>query len=232
MAMMPLRTVLRAESPKQGAAVIPWALPMTLASLRSPSSWLLLLTLMFAGEARADVVGPPARDCPSNSVGDVCHGGEFCRPVPCETDGDCGLGETCQDAKACIGGISCSGLTGGDPPVPTFEGPCKAGDVCDGEATCQPFKLCVDTGSSTGTASSGPGGTGDNTGGGDTGAPTSGGSAGSSGGSGGSEGSTSGGDGGTKGCACAVGGGAGEVGLVGVVLVGVWRRRRGRIGGR
>lgn len=204
-----------ADSPRRWAPGGPAVIVATMHT-RRPATWTLAaLLLLSAGPARADVVGPPPRNCPVGSSGDSCHGGPFCRPSTCLNDTECSEGSTCQDVMACIGGIQCGGLEGGgDPPIDTFEGLCDKGS-CSGEAECQAIKQCLPagdptTGGSTGGGSAGTdsagtgGGSASGTGGGSTGgSPTSGATSnGPSTGSGEASGDGTAGGGDKGGCAC------------------------------
>ncbi len=91
-----------------------------------------LVTIGPATGARADAVEGPPRNCPAGSLGDACHGGQYCYPVTCAGDGECSGGGTCQEVMICVGTIECGGgLDGGSDPVATHEGPCKEGGICD-----------------------------------------------------------------------------------------------------
>ena len=202
----------------------PWLVP-----LRGAAAALVLM--LSGGEARADVVGPPPRDCPVGSSGDACHGGPFCRPNTCLNDDECSEGQTCQDAKACIGGIVCGGLEGGgDPPIATYEGSCEQSG-CKGNIECQAIKQCLPSGDPTsgGATSGGGSATGTSGGGSATGSssgPTSSATAGSASSDSAGSGDGTGGDGSKGGCACtSAGNDGGLASLVALGLLALGRRR-------
>lgn len=182
-----------------------------------------LLLLSGSRHARADVVGDPPPDCPAGSVGSVCHGGPFCRPVTCTADAECSDGGTCQDVMACIGGIQCGGLEGGgDPPIDTFEGVCDKG-ACTGKSVCTAIKQCLPAGDPT-TGGTATGGSGSATGGATTGSSPTGGATSSATGTGEAAGDgTGGGD--KAGCACATTDGPGLAPLLAPGLLSLRRRR-------
>lgn len=210
--------------------VIPWHAMRTSWAVPLCGAVAALVLFLSRGEARADVVGLPPGNCPVGSSGDVCHGGQFCRPITCMNDSACSEGSTCQDVKACIGGIQCGGLEGGgDPPLATYEGSCEQ-SACQGSAQCQMIKQCLPSGDPTSGGGSTGGGSATGTGGGGsaTGGATGGATSGASGGSasGDSAGSSDGtGGDGSKGCACASAGGGGGLSLVAPGLLGLGRRR-------
>lgn len=194
---------------------------------------LVALLLLTGGEARADVIDDPPRDCPAGSYGNVCHGGPFCEPYDCQNDDDCGEGRTCQPVMACIGLIDCSGLDGGGSKLYTYEGMCERG-ACPGQSECLAGMLCLPGGdsttggstgggsaTSTGTTTAGTGGA--STGGVATTGSSPTGSA-TSNGPGTGEAASDGTDGGKGGCACA----AHEPALAPLLALGLLPRRRRR----
>ncbi|MEZ4299450.1 MAG: hypothetical protein R3B70_31150 [Polyangiaceae bacterium] len=96
--------------------------------------------LVSAGAARADVVGPPADNCPDGAVGQTCHGGPYCAPDICAANEECSEGEVCADTELCTGTIDCGG-GGGPSPTTSVTGTCAAG--CAAGSTCTTQKVCV-----------------------------------------------------------------------------------------
>ncbi len=121
----------------------------------------LALSLSSAA-ARADAIGPPPTDCPDGTMGDSCHGGQFCHPVTCMTDSDCTAGQTCQVRPFCIVQINCAGgfvdpdASPGMYDQPGAQGPCATTSDCDAGATCSMENVCVSASASdSGSSSSG-----------------------------------------------------------------------------
>jgi hypothetical protein len=105
------------------------------------------------GPARADVVSGPSLpeddDCPDGSQGASCseygHGGsDHCAPRTCVTDGECGDGEFCEDARLCITYMECYSyeLDGGTSSEPSVEGNCDESGSCD-VGTCESRRVCT-----------------------------------------------------------------------------------------
>ena len=110
------------------------------------SGLLLACVLVVAPRARADVVGPPPASCPPGSEGAVCHGLEFCRPLPCTADTDCRDGKVCREVGLCLTSRSCGGRRPPDaaPPPPTSvaERACGASESCGADA-CAFARYCA-----------------------------------------------------------------------------------------
>ncbi len=122
-----------------------------------------LVLALGAGEARADVVGPPPDDCPEGSEGATCHGGPFCRARGCMSDSDCDTGTTCKELPLCTGKIGCAGNIPPDADPNDFtqdkiEGPCPNGNECTAGSTCVKQKVCVGDGGSSSSSSGSDGG--------------------------------------------------------------------------
>ncbi len=108
---------------------------------------LVLALLLPDGVALADVVGPPAEDCPDGAHGETCHGGPFCAVFPCSEEGTCRDGLTCRELRLCIADFDCTsgygtfiaeqvtGHCAGDTPCAT--GTCQVRRVCSEEGTVE-----------------------------------------------------------------------------------------------
>ena len=102
---------------------------------------IVVSTLLWGAAAQADVVPPPATNCPVGSQGSTCHGGAYCAPKKCTDYASCPAGQTCQQVKFCIVSKNCTGGYGtvyADEVVASCEGgvPCAKG-------TCQSLVVCL-----------------------------------------------------------------------------------------
>lgn len=103
----------------------------------------LILVLLCEGEARADVVGPPPKNCPAGYTrGDTCHAGPYCRLLPCVDNIKCSAGTTCQQHKLCIRKIDCSGRSPTPYWIDDVKGSCEGGALCSKGGTCTAVKIC------------------------------------------------------------------------------------------
>lgn len=119
--------------------------------------------LAWAAPARADVVGPPPALCPDGSLATACHGGPFCSPEKCLSNGQCNSGQVCKTLAYCVEKIGCGGFVepDADPHANDLNNVkrfCPNGDECTNGATCEMLEVCVapDTGTG-GSASTGGG---------------------------------------------------------------------------
>ena len=105
----------------------------------------LLFSLQFA---LADVVNMPPEDCPPGAVGTSGHTGEWCRPDSCESDEDCGGGDSCIEVSMCltISEESCGGMmpeTGTCTFTKTeVHGICESENSCS-QGDCQVVMACA-----------------------------------------------------------------------------------------
>lgn len=142
------------------------------------SAWcclgLVVTTIVWSGEARADAIGPGPAECPDGSTPDACHGAEYCDPVTCTSDASCTGGKICKPVSVCIRPDACfGGDSDSDTPVKDLVKMCGEGVTCS-EGACEQLILCIDpeeptsggtAGSSTAASSDETGGTGDKKGG-------------------------------------------------------------------
>jgi MYXO-CTERM domain-containing protein len=100
-----------------------------------------VLAFLWGATARADVVPPPATNCPTGSVGATCHGGPYCAPKKCTDYASCASGLTCQPVKFCINKLNCTGGWG-TSYADEVVGSCEGGAPCS-KGTCQTVVVCL-----------------------------------------------------------------------------------------
>jgi hypothetical protein len=116
------------------------------------------LVVSISLSARADVVGAAPSSCPFGGVPSTCHGGPHCALAGCNSDAECGGGQSCRAVDVCVGVVNCAGLIGpGEDPSmyerATVEGACGA---CPADTVCQSAKLCAPNEQSPSTGGNGP----------------------------------------------------------------------------
>lgn len=120
----------------------------------------LAACMATTGVAFADVVGPPATDCPPGSYGSTSHSGPYCPPALCTTEYEanrCSAAETCEGRQLCIEEIPCGGR-----PIPDAA-PCTLSNVtaeCSpsgscARGTCQMLRVCMPSSGTGGASASG-----------------------------------------------------------------------------
>jgi hypothetical protein len=106
--------------------------------------------------ALADALGPPPTGCPDGTIGDSCHGGQYCRAVTCNSTADCDAGQSCVPRGYCMTPVTCGGairLPDGGPvttTVPSAGPVCTGATDCTGGATCTTQNVCASNGSGPG----------------------------------------------------------------------------------
>jgi MYXO-CTERM domain-containing protein len=107
---------------------------------------LAVLCVLSPPPARADVVGPDERECPSGFPHQRCHGAEYCAITPCTADAQCATGSSCAEQRWCVWKLDCGSRYRPDGYVPSyvygFEGSCAAGEAC-GRGSCETIRACT-----------------------------------------------------------------------------------------
>lgn len=115
---------------------------MTLRSMTRAGLPLLAGVLLWGTAARGDVIKPPPTNCPAGTKAMSCHGGPHCEPVTCVTDASCKAGLSCQSQQYCIKQINCAGGYGGPKYKDVAMGTCPGGAPCK-VGTCKAVNVCV-----------------------------------------------------------------------------------------
>jgi MYXO-CTERM domain-containing protein len=189
------------------------------------------LAWALPGEARADVVRPPPRNCPDGAHGESGHAGPYCTPSPCVADGDCGgfgRGFVCVEISLCVNVVEYTDWSGQTYTRDEVVGVCGPGGSCTAPATCDTGKKCAPPQTSTSSSGAGTGASGAS---GPSGPSGAGGQQSGAGGGEAAGGSGSGDDKAVKGCSCGVaesGGAGAALALAATGLAAAAMRRGGR----
>src|SRR5688572_23683429 len=97
--------------------------------------------LAAASAAQADAVGIPMT-CPAGTRGDGCHGAEYCTPLTCTRDSECGAGMRCTEVRYCVRTKRCTGGRGGMVTTVTDHYQ-SCGDAPCPEGGCEPSRVCA-----------------------------------------------------------------------------------------
>lgn len=99
------------------------------------------LTVLWsgAGDARADVIGPPPASCPAGASPASCHGGPYCAVTTCDASTPCPSGQRCAEVEGCYRQLQCAGDVNPDD-LPKYlrwslDGAC-AGSCCAKRSIC------------------------------------------------------------------------------------------------
>lgn len=108
----------------------------------------LLLGVLAAAPASADVIATPPDMCPEGStVVGFCHGPPTCEIAECTGDADCGAGQVCRPRDLCVREHCCSGRGCGLPTATRYDhvaSACGAGRTCaDFDTACETRRVCV-----------------------------------------------------------------------------------------